>query len=642
VSRSLDSAGASLDYELAWNAINELIRADYSWNGYERNVCFLNNRDGTFTDVSSLLGLDFEDDSRAFGLADFDGDGRLEIILKNRSTPQLRVLRNNMEQIGNSISFRLKGIRSNRDAIGASVTIEGSSMYQTRYLQAGSGFLSQHTKELFFGTGVADKSFRVTVQWPDGSRHSFENVPVNRRISIREGEAVFHATPYQTSRRRVQESSSPGPNSMLPDVFGTWLLEPLRAMPFALSDTAGQIWTLDKFANKPLLLLMTTSACQRSLQQLIAAQKHLGDLQSHSIGVLAINLDGSSDSLRALKQQAGIRFPLLLADKEATGVYSILYRYLFDRRRPLEPPVSFLIDKNTSIVKIYHGAADPLQICKDWVNAPTTEVERVHYAIGPRGQYHGGLPRRNYFTYGIAYIQGNHVDAAVTCFQEAIIRSPSYAAAYYNLGTIYLNKQMLPEARKSLEQAVSLDPQDADAWTNLGAIAGQQKNYDEALEYFQQAVKVNPTHLVALQNLVMLYRWQGKLDQAEQVLRNAIKREPNDAEFHFALGMLLAGQERFDDARSELERTTRLRPKDSTTLNNLGVVYLRLGRQDDALTIFERCVQISPDYDRPFLNIALVYQQAGKKQRAREILRAFAEHHPDNQEVAQALASLER
>src|SRR5580698_6243679 len=153
VANSPETRTPSVNYELGWNAINELIRSDASWNGYERNVFYLNNHDGTFSDVSGISRLDFPDDSRSFALADLDHDGRLEVILKNRNGPQLRILRNAMKDIGNSMAIRLRGKKSNRDAIGARVTVEVPGHRQTKYLQAGSGFLSQHTKELFFGVG---------------------------------------------------------------------------------------------------------------------------------------------------------------------------------------------------------------------------------------------------------------------------------------------------------------------------------------------------------------------------------------------------------------------------------------------------------------------------------------------------------
>ncbi|HWE51575.1 MAG TPA: CRTAC1 family protein, partial [Bryobacteraceae bacterium] len=155
VANSPNVPASSAEYEQGWNAINELIRSGYSWSGYERNVVYANNHDGTFADVSGALGLDFEQDSRTFALADLDGDGRLEMLLKNRNAPQLRLIRNIIPDLPPAIAFRLRGTKSNRDAIGARVTIETNAGRQTRYLQAGSGFLSQHSKELFFGLGQA-------------------------------------------------------------------------------------------------------------------------------------------------------------------------------------------------------------------------------------------------------------------------------------------------------------------------------------------------------------------------------------------------------------------------------------------------------------------------------------------------------
>ena len=125
VAKSPPTSTASLHYEQGWNAINELIRSDVSWSGYERNVLYLNNHDGTFSEVSGAVGLDFPDDSRSFVLADLDHDGRLELILKNRNAPQLRLLHSVAKDLGHSIAFRLRGTKSNRDAIGAAVTVGG-------------------------------------------------------------------------------------------------------------------------------------------------------------------------------------------------------------------------------------------------------------------------------------------------------------------------------------------------------------------------------------------------------------------------------------------------------------------------------------------------------------------------------------
>ena len=258
VGNSPQNSNPSSSYEQGWNAINELIRSDSSWAGPERNVFYANNRDGTFSEVSGAVGMDFPDDSRSFVLADLDHDGRLEVILKNRNAPQLRVLRNAMKDIGHSIAFRLRGQKSNRDAIGAAVTVEAGTLRQTKYLQAGSGFLSQHTKELFFGLGKGEGPIRATVRWPSGLTQTFENLPVNRRIEIQEGANDFLAKPFAASPPSYAHAGGAEKLEPLPSAVETWLIEPLSAPDFSLPDLAGKTWDLRSFRGelRPAYLLV--------------------------------------------------------------------------------------------------------------------------------------------------------------------------------------------------------------------------------------------------------------------------------------------------------------------------------------------------------------------------------------------------
>ena len=73
VAKTPDKPRAAADYENGWNALNQLIREDYSWNGHEPNVFYVKH-DG-YRDASGVSGLDFADDTRTFAVTDFDGDG---------------------------------------------------------------------------------------------------------------------------------------------------------------------------------------------------------------------------------------------------------------------------------------------------------------------------------------------------------------------------------------------------------------------------------------------------------------------------------------------------------------------------------------------------------------------------------------
>jgi tetratricopeptide (TPR) repeat protein len=640
VARSLDSGAGANDYELAWNVINELIRSDYTWNGYERNIFFLNNGNGTFSEVSGPLGLDFLDDSRSFALADFDGDGRLELILKNRTGPQLRILRNALHPIGNSVTFRLRGHKSNRDAIGAVVTVESGSTKQVKFVQAGSGFLSQHTKELSFGLGANTAPVRATIWWPSGALQHLENVPPQHHIAVEEDQSNWKARPFAATRA-VVHAAEPAAES-LPTHFQCSLIEPLPALDFSLPSVDGQTRTLKSFLGKPLLLALVSGTCDASRDQILRLARAYPGFSKQAVQVAALHLDADSSSIRDFARRNRLPFPVFLADTDTAGIYSILYRYLFDRRRDLETPTLFLMDASQAIFKVHQGDTNPAQLLQDFNEAVNHSQTKLTRALPFPGRYHGETPHRNFFTYGIAFIQSGYADAALTSFQASIVRNPKYAAAHYNIGTIYLNKRMLPEAKASLERAVALDPEDADALTNLGSVAGQQNDYDTSYRYFEQALRVRPNHLVALQNLVMLDRWKGQLDKAQRAIENAIAVEPNDGEFHFALGMLLASQDKFDQAGAELERAVQLRPNDPVALNNLGVVFLRLEKIPQAVDCFDRCIRLAPDYDRPFLNVASIYQQQGQSGKAEQVLKSFLGRHPDNAELSKALQSISR
>src|SRR5580704_17665924 len=152
-----------------------------------------------------------------------------------------------MKNIGHSLAFRLRGHKSNRDAIGAAITVEAGTLRQTKYLQAGSGFLSQHTKELFFGLGKSPNAVRATVRWPSGVTQVFEGLPVGRRIEIEEGKQDFAATPFATPPRLWSQPRTSAAAEILPSSGGTWLIEPVTAPDFSLPDLAGNLRDLRSF-----------------------------------------------------------------------------------------------------------------------------------------------------------------------------------------------------------------------------------------------------------------------------------------------------------------------------------------------------------------------------------------------------------
>lgn len=652
VGNSPDEAGSSLNYEQGWNAVNELIRSDETWSGYERNILYANNRDGTFSDVSAVVGLDFIEDGRSFALADFNHDGRQEIVLKNRNTPQLRFLKNEVEDLPPSISFRLKGTRSNRDAIGAAVTVVTSAGRQTKCLQAGSGFLCQHSKDIFFGLGDAKGLVQASIQWPSGLVQQLRDLPVNRRIWVEEGSAPVRMETFLRAARLSSPSDSAGPE-VLPTNVETWFLSPIPAPEFSLLDLSGRAHSLSESRDMPLLLNLWTarsSECQKNLELL---DKNHPRWSSQGLQILCVHLDNPADNtqppqshLDSYMRGRGFSVPILRGSDDVAAVYNILFRQLYDRHRDLVLPTTFLIDGHGYIVKIYQGTINAEQVQRDFSHIPNTVAERLQIALPfPTGKHSLEFGRNN-LSAGALFFQRGYLEQAQVSFQQALHDNPESAEALYGIGSVFLDQNQNAAAREMFERCVRLKPNYSetlpDAWNNLGVLATRDNRISEAIGYFQTALDTNPRHLLALDNLGNAYRMEKQWEDARHILQRAIEVDPDDPEANYSLGMVFAQTNDTDKAYGFLQRALKSRPVYPEALNNLGILYLVTRRRDEAVASFEKCIQLAPEFDQAYLNLARVYAIEGSHQQARSVLLDLLKRRPDSQQAKQMLDQLQQ
>ncbi len=579
VANSPDSARPSEAYEQGWNAVNELIRADYTWSGYERNIFYANNRDGTFSNISGAVDLDFLEDGRSFALADLDHDGRQEVFLKNRNAPQLRVLKNVAEQLPPSIAFRLRGVKSNPDAIGATITVGR----QKKMLQAGSGFLAQHSQEVFFGLGDTNDPVDALIHWPSGLVQQLRGLPVNHRVWVQEGAEPSRIEPFK--RYEPPPPVEPFDVAALAAKLGTWLLVPVPA-PDSLS------------TGKPRILKLTYDPARR-----------------------AINV---SDDVAAL--------------------YNILYRYLFDRHRDLTLPASFLIDAQGDIVNVYQGPVDARTFTDDMTQIPSTPEQRLAKALpfsGNAATYEFG---RNNLSLGSAFFQHGYYDQAAASFERAFRDDPTSAEAQYGLGSVYLSQNKNADARASFEQCLKLTPAYPDtapnAWNNLGLLATREGRIADAIENFQQALRLNPDYWIALENLGNAYRQQHRWEDARTILDRAVTARPESPEANYSLAMVYAQTDDTTRAYEYLQKALQLRPDYPEAMNNLGILYLRTRRRDEAVAEFEQCIRGAPAFDQAYLNLARVYGIEGDRAKARTVLLDLLKQHPGHAQAEKALDDL--
>jgi hypothetical protein len=167
-----------LDLIAANGHIDETVRNIRSNVGYAQPPhLFLNEGGNRFRDIASQVGSDFAAPKVARGVAcgDFDRDGDVDILLTTNRGPAL-LYRNDVTNGNRSIRFRLRGTKSNRDAIGAVVRVYTPDGTQSRMVKTGSSYLSQSELAVTFGLGKRDSAGRVVIEWPSGRVEEYKNL----------------------------------------------------------------------------------------------------------------------------------------------------------------------------------------------------------------------------------------------------------------------------------------------------------------------------------------------------------------------------------------------------------------------------------------------------------------------------------
>lgn len=636
VAASPDQAKPSHDYEQGWSAINQLIRSDHTWSGYERNVFYANNGDGTFSDISGSIGLDFIEDGRSFALADFDFDGRQEVFLKNRNAPQLRMLKNAMANLPPSISFHLRGTKSNRDAIGAVITIETKQGLQTRSLQAGSGFLSQHSKEVFFGLGSSKGPLAASIRWPSGLVQKLDDLPINHRIWVEEGSAPSRIESFRAPSLDKFGHIEEQPTETIPSIAETWLLPPMAAPDFSLPDyRTGKSHSLSALRGKTVLLHFCTSGDERTSRDWAAFNQHYASWNSKGLQALSVLFDDPATQNRNTLAEAHLfPFPILTGSDDTAGIYNILFQYMFERRRDIGLPTSFLIDAKGEIVKVYQGPVEAAHVEHEFRNIPQNDTDRLAKALPFPGVIEASDFKRNYLSYGSVFFQRGYLEQAEASFQIAFRDDPESAEALYGIGSVYLDQQKLAEAHQCFQRVLKLRASYPDtlahAWNNLGLLAGREGKTTEAIDDFQEALHLSPDHRAALNNLAAAYRVQKRWDDARKTYERSLHLGPDDPEANYGLAMVFAMTDDTDRAFTFFQRALKARPVYPEAMNNLGILYLRTERVNDAIAIFQESIRLAPSFEPTYLNLARVYADEGAPDKARAVLKDLLKHHPDN------------
>jgi hypothetical protein len=151
---------------------------------YLQPFTVLQNRGSAFVPVFRYPSV-ADNSYRGSAAGDFDNDGKVDIVVLPIAGQPL-LLQNQTTNSNSWVGLQLRGTRSNRDAIGASVSLESCGRQQFDTVRNGGSYISRNDPRLHFGLGACAKVDRVTIKWPGGMTQILNGLPVNRYTMLEE------------------------------------------------------------------------------------------------------------------------------------------------------------------------------------------------------------------------------------------------------------------------------------------------------------------------------------------------------------------------------------------------------------------------------------------------------------------------
>ncbi|MCA9150895.1 MAG: ASPIC/UnbV domain-containing protein [Planctomycetales bacterium] len=600
-------------YLTAWQELAQRIQQGQSFSGRERNCCFLNTGTSRFADVSSAVGLDQIDDSRAVALVDWDHDGDLDLWESNRTGPRVRYLQNNAASDQQFVEVSLRGDPRQRcpsDAIGARVELvttdeQGQTQTQIRTLSAGDSFVSQSSKIVHFGFPAGHQITSLRVRWPGQSAFAaWQDVPANKRLRLTMGQPQAEIIAPRSVA--VELADKPFVAEESPANSRLWFSAPPEAGQLSFSRWDGAPGIREARRAEALLVVCWASWCAPCLQELQLLQTHFSELQAAGVDILALSVDALGEDAeqhvadaRTIAEASNWSFSSGLATRELIEQLDALRRDAIYRQDPLPVPASFLVDRTGKLRAVYAGPVEVRQLREDVAAAATAgEQENLARAVPFAGRWAEPL----FVTHPLAIANIYREERQFADARDYLLR--------------HLKLESPPPASDTSTAASAARRRLADVHHLLGRIDLETQQEADARDEFRQALSLNPNHLESLLDSADLEVAANQLQIADELLQRAVGQSRVDPRAANKLGLVRLKQGRAADAKRQFELALKTQPSYFPAANNLAWL-LATGTDDQvrnggqALKIAEALVRrIGP---RPDLldTLAAAYAETG-------------------------------
>jgi tetratricopeptide (TPR) repeat protein len=617
-----------------------LCRQGFTFAGYERNKCLLSIGKLGFANLSNLSGLDFPVDARGIATADWDNDGDLDVLMTCRTGPQFRICCNQLINENGFLGFELEGTESNADAIGARVELylAGDQMPQIKTLQAGSGYISQSSKQILFGVADGKDVDKAVIVWPNGKKEEYRNLAINSRYRAVEGtgklaEKTTGRFKFSIDSRYLLGRKSP------PDV-GRSAFYPSSALPGLMYRSADdEYYSIETIQDQPLLLLFF-SRDNRSKAVLREFRSAAESLTTSNLDCLAVYCDPIEVSSGSAWDSAELairnsRFPFRWGKLTEASIEKFKHAAgeWFGIEQIPQLPFALLLTADNQVSGFYPtDTFTPDKILADKRRFRLDRWSRADFVSPIGGQW---ANRYRYYDFRplVERLLVHGYDNDVDRLRE---RSREYLAYQICHQAIELaSRDELRNARGLLNKSIALNQDCILAHLELGKVcrrmaletpgltAAEKFLFQQVAEdHFRIASELDATNAQAVVGRANIAIDQGELESAIQLLAEYLEFEPERYEIHALIGRLWFYRKRYREAAAYLVQAFENRPSLPFVAGDLGFLYLQTGQFREA---------------RSFLRLAHRQQPSDKN-----MLRLLAEAEFATKDFEQAIVRLSK